>query len=470
MVKTRFAPSPTGYLHIGGVRTALYSWLYAKQKGGDFILRIEDTDLERSTQESVDVIMEGMEWLGLSHSEGPYYQTQRFDRYKAVIQQLLDNDLAYYCYATPEELDAMREQQRERGEKPRYDGRYRDFKGTPPEGVKPVIRFKNPLDGDVVIDDIVKGKVTVSNKELDDLIIARSDGTPTYNLTVVVDDWDMDVTHVIRGDDHLNNTPRQINLYHALGASLPRFAHIPMVLGPDGSRLSKRHGAVSVLQYKEEGFLPEALLNYLVRLGWSYKDQEVFTIDEMVKYFDLEKVNSAPSTFNAEKLLWINQQHIQNTPIDNLVKNLTPFMEAKGLDITQGPDISKVADLLRERAKTLVEMANGAVYFYQDYETFDEDAAKKHLRGVAEEPLRKVQEKFAALSDWSKEAIHHAIEATAAELEVGMGKVGMPLRVAITGGGQSPSIDATAELIGQQRCVDRITLAIEYIQQRMKDA
>jgi glutamyl-tRNA synthetase len=470
VVKTRFAPSPTGYLHIGGVRTALYSWLYAKQKGGDFILRIEDTDLERSTQESVDVIMEGMEWLGLSHSEGPYYQTQRFDRYKAVIQQLLDNDLAYYCYATPEELDAMREQQRERGEKPRYDGRYRDFKGTPPEGVKPVIRFKNPLDGDVVIDDIVKGKVTVSNKELDDLIIARSDGTPTYNLTVVVDDWDMDVTHVIRGDDHLNNTPRQINLYHALGASLPRFAHIPMVLGPDGSRLSKRHGAVSVLQYKEEGFLPEALLNYLVRLGWSYKDQEVFTIDEMVKYFDLEKVNSAPSTFNAEKLLWINQQHIQNTPIDNLVKNLTPFMEAKGLDITQGPDISKVADLLRERAKTLVEMANGAVYFYQDYETFDEDAAKKHLRGVAEEPLRKVQEKFAALSDWSKEAIHHAIEATAAELEVGMGKVGMPLRVAITGGGQSPSIDATAELIGQQRCVDRITLAIEYIQQRMKDA
>ncbi|MBD3822658.1 MAG: glutamate--tRNA ligase [Thiotrichales bacterium] len=470
MVKTRFAPSPTGYLHIGGVRTALYSWLYAKQKGGDFILRIEDTDLERSTQESVDVIMEGMAWLGLSHSEGPYYQTQRFDRYKAVIQQLLDNDLAYYCYATPEELDVMREQQRERGEKPRYDGRYRDFKGTPPEGVKPVIRFKNPLDGDVVIDDIVKGKVTVSNKELDDLIIARSDGTPTYNLTVVVDDWDMNVTHVIRGDDHLNNTPRQINLYHALGASLPRFAHIPMVLGPDGSRLSKRHGAVSVLQYKEEGFLPEALLNYLVRLGWSYKDQEVFTIDEMVEYFDLEKVNSAPSTFNAEKLLWINQQHIQNTPIDNLVKNLTPFMEAKGLDITQGPDISKVADLLRERAKTLVEMANGAVYFYQDYETFDEDAAKKHLRGVAEEPLRKVQEKFAALSDWSKEAIHHAIEATAAELEVGMGKVGMPLRVAITGGGQSPSIDATAELIGQQRCVDRITLAIEYIQQRMKDA
>lgn len=470
MVKTRFAPSPTGYLHIGGVRTALYSWLYAKQKGGDFILRIEDTDLERSTQESVDAIMDGMSWLGLDHSEGPYYQTQRFDRYKAVIQQLMDNDLAYYCYATPEELDEMREQQRERGEKPRYDGRYRDFKGTPPEGVNPVIRFKNPLDGDVVIDDIVKGKVTVSNKELDDLIIARSDGTPTYNLTVVVDDWDMGVTHVIRGDDHLNNTPRQINLYRALGAPLPKFAHIPMVLGPDGSRLSKRHGAVSVLQYKEEGFLPEALLNYLVRLGWSYKDQEVFTIAEMIEYFDLEKVNSAPSTFNTEKLLWINQQHIQNTGIDNLVKNLTPFMETKGIDVTQGPDLASVADLLRERAKTLVEMADGAVYFYQDFDSFDEAAAKKHLRGAAEEPLRKVQEKFAALSDWNKEAIHHAIQEAAEALEVGMGKVGMPLRVAITGGGQSPSIDATAELIGQQRCLDRISMALDYIQERMKNA
>ncbi|WP_024851104.1 glutamate--tRNA ligase [Hydrogenovibrio kuenenii] len=470
MVKTRFAPSPTGYLHIGGVRTALYSWLYAKQKGGDFILRIEDTDLERSTQESVDAIMEGMEWLGLEHTEGPYYQTQRFDRYKAVIQQLMDNDLAYYCYATSEELDDMREQQRERGEKPRYDGRYRNFTGTPPEGVKPVIRFKNPLDGDVVIDDIVKGKVTVSNKELDDLIIARSDGTPTYNLTVVVDDWDMKVTHVIRGDDHLNNTPRQINLYHALGASLPKFAHIPMVLGPDGSRLSKRHGAVSVLQYKEEGFLPEALLNYLVRLGWSYKDQEIFSIQEMIEHFDLETVNSAPSTFNTEKLLWINQQHIQNTDIENLVKNLAPFMQAKDLDATQGPDLALVADLLRERAKTLIEMADGAVYFYQDFKSFEEGAAKKHLRGVAEEPLQKVQEKFAALSDWSKEAIHHAIQEAADELEIGMGKVGMPLRVAITGGGQSPSIDGTAELIGQQRCLDRISMAIEYIQERIKNA
>lgn len=466
MVKTRFAPSPTGYLHIGGVRTALFSWLYAKQQGGEFILRIEDTDLERSTKESVDAILDGMDWLGLSYDQGPIYQTERFDRYKEIIQQLMDNDQAYYCYATPEELDEMREQQKANGEKPRYDGRYRDFTGTPPEGIDPVIRFKNPLDGDVVIDDVVKGQVTVSNKELDDLIIARSDGTPTYNLTVVVDDWDMGMTHVIRGDDHLNNTPRQINLYNALGADVPKFAHIPMVLGEDGSRLSKRHGAVSVLQYKEEGFLPEALLNYLVRLGWSHEDQEIFTIQEMIDLFKLETVNSSPSTFNTEKLMWINQQHIQSTDIENLVANLTPFMEQKGLDVSAGPDLNQVADLLRERAKTLIEMADGAVYFYQDFDEFEAGAAKKHLRPVAEEPLKLVQQKFADLSEWKTEAIHAAIQATAEELEVGMGKVGMPLRVAITGGGQSPSIDATAELIGQDRCVARIDMALKVIEER----
>ncbi|AZR82090.1 glutamate--tRNA ligase [Thiomicrospira sp. S5] len=470
MIKTRFAPSPTGYLHIGGVRTALFSWLYARQNNGQFILRIEDTDLERSTQESVQAILDGMEWLGLDYDEGPIYQTQRFDRYKEVIQDLLDRDLAYYCYASPEELDEMREQQKARGEKPRYDGRYRCFTGTPPEGVKPVVRFKNPTDGEVVIDDLVKGKIVVSNKELDDLIIARSDGTPTYNLTVVVDDWDMGMTHVIRGDDHVNNTPRQINLYKALGAEVPKFAHIPMVLGEDGSRLSKRHGAVSVLQYKEEGFLPEALLNYLVRLGWSYKDQEIFTVPQMVELFDLESVNSSPSTFNTEKLLWINQQHIQTTDIDHLVTHLTPFMEAKGLDVSQGPALSKVADLLRERARTLIEMADGATYFYQDFTEFDADAAKKHLRPVAEEPLRLVQQKFAALSEWKAEAIHTAIQEAASDLDVGMGKVGMPLRVAITGGGQSPSIDATAELIGQEKCIARIDLALQAIEIRKQNA
>lgn len=466
MVKTRFAPSPTGYLHIGGVRTALFSWLYAKQKKGEFTLRIEDTDLERSTKESVQAILDGMDWLGLDYDKGPIYQTERFDRYKEVIQDLMNRGLAYYCYASPEELDEMREAQKARGEKPRYDGRFRDFDGTPPEGINPVIRFKNPEDGEVVIEDLVKGNITVANKELDDLIIARSDGTPTYNLTVVVDDMDMDMTHVIRGDDHINNTPRQINLYKALGAEPPKFAHIPMVLGEDGSRLSKRHGAVSVLQYKEDGFLPEALLNYLVRLGWSYKDQEIFTIQEMIDLFELESVNASPSTFNLEKLLWINQQHIQNTDINNLVKNLKPFMDQKGIDTDAGPKLSQVADLLRERAKTLIEMADSAVYFYQDFTEFEAGAAKKHLRPVAEEPLKVVQKKFAELTDWKADKIHEAIHQAAEALEVGMGKVGMPLRVAITGGGQSPSIDATAELIGQQKCVARIDLALQAIEAR----
>ncbi|WP_153003497.1 glutamate--tRNA ligase [Thiomicrospira sp. WB1] len=466
MVKTRFAPSPTGFLHIGGVRTALFSWLYARQQTGQFVLRIEDTDRERSTQASVDAILDGMHWLGLDYDDGPIYQTDRFERYKAIIDQLLAEDKAYYCYASQEELDQMREAQRARGEKPRYDGRYRDFTGTPPEGVKPVIRFKNPQEGSVVIDDLVKGQITVSNSELDDLIIARSDGTPTYNLTVVVDDWDMGMTHVIRGDDHINNTPRQINLYQALGAPVPKFAHIPMVLGSDGARLSKRHGAVSVLQYKEEGFLPEALLNYLVRLGWSHGDQEIFTLEEMVAHFSLEAVNAAPSTFNEEKLLWINQQHIQTTPLANLTAHLTPFMQERGLDTEQGPALSAVADLLRERAKTLVEMAEAADYFYREFDAFDAVATKKHLRPVAETPLRTLKDKLAALTDWSTKSIHECIQATAAELEVGMGKVGMPFRVAITGGGQSPSIDATAELIGQTRCLARMDRALAVIEER----
>ncbi len=466
MIRTRFAPSPTGYLHIGGVRTALYSWLYAKKLGGEFVLRIEDTDLERSTEESVNAILEGMSWLGLDYEQGPFYQTHRFERYKEVIDMLLAKGLAYYCYATPEELDEMREAQKAAGEKPRYDGRFRDFDGTPPADVNPVIRFKNPTDGEVVIDDIVKGQVVIGNKELDDLIIARSDGTPTYNLTVVVDDWDMGMTHVIRGDDHLNNTPRQINLYKAIGAEVPKFAHIPMVLGEDGSRLSKRHGAVSVLQYKEEGFLPEALLNYLVRLGWSYKDQEIFSIDQMIEFFDINTVNSAPSTFNTEKLTWINEQHIQMADAEHLSRHLAPFMTQRGCDLSQGPDLAEVAHLLRERAKTLIEMADAATYFYNDFSEFDAAAAKKHLRPVAEEPMRLLLSKLEALDEWQAKPIHAAINDTATELEVGMGKVGMPLRVAITGGGQSPAIDATAQLIGKQRCIERIKMALSFIEAR----
>lgn len=470
MIRTRFAPSPTGYLHIGGVRTALYSWLYAKKHGGDFILRIEDTDLERSTQESVNAILEGMSWLNLDYNEGPFYQTKRFDRYKEVIQQLFDKGLAYYCYATPEELDQMREAQKAAGEKPRYDGRYRDFDGTPPEGIDPVIRFKNPIDGDVVIEDIVKGTVVINNKELDDLIIARSDGTPTYNLTVVVDDWDMNMTHVIRGDDHLNNTPRQINLYKALGAPVPKFAHIPMVLGEDGSRLSKRHGAVSVLQYKEQGFLPEALLNYLVRLGWSHGDQEVFSIDEMIQYFDLDHVNGSPSTFDTVKLTWINEQHIKSASAEHLATHVAHFMAERGCDLEQGPALSAVADLLRDRAKTLIEMADGAVYFYNDFTEFEAGAAKKHLRPAALEALELLHTKLNNLEDWTAAPIHEQINATADELEVGMGKVGMPLRVAITGGGQSPAIDATAELIGKTRCLARLEMAIEFVKARAANA
>ncbi|UQB43304.1 glutamate--tRNA ligase [Thiomicrospira microaerophila] len=466
MIRTRFAPSPTGYLHIGGVRTALFSWLYARKMGGEFILRIEDTDLERSTQESVNAILEGMTWLGLDYDQGPFYQTHHFDRYKAVIQQLLDQGDAYYCYASPEELDEMREQQRERGEKPRYDGRYRDFTGTPPQGVKPVIRFKNPLDGEVVIEDMVKGSVTIKNTEIDDLVIARSDGTPTYNLSVVVDDWDMGITHVIRGDDHLNNTPRQINILKALGAPIPKYAHIPMVLGADGARLSKRHGAVSVLQYKEEGYLPEALLNYLVRLGWSHGDQEIFSIDEMVNAFDLDSVNAAPSTFNDEKCIWVNQQHIQNASAEHLARHLSHFMAERGCDLTQGPALDQVADLLRERAKTLIEMADSALYFYQDFEQFDADAAKKHLRPVAAEPLSRVMQKMMVLESWTTETIHQAIQDAATELDIGMGKVGMPLRVAITGAGQSPSIDATAALIGKERCLMRLQMALDFIAAR----
>ncbi len=466
MIRTRFAPSPTGYLHIGGVRTALYSWLYAKRMGGEFTLRIEDTDLERSTETSVNAILEGMSWLGLDYDRGPIYQTHRFERYKEVIDSLFEKNLAYYCYATPEELDAMREAQKAAGEKPRYDGRYREFSGEPPEGVKPVIRFKNPLDGEVVIDDLVKGQVTVANKELDDLIIARSDGTPTYNLTVVVDDWDMGMTHVIRGDDHLNNTPRQINLYKAIGADVPKFAHIPMVLGEDGSRLSKRHGAVSVLQYKEQGFLPEALLNYLVRLGWSHGDQEIFTMDEMVEYFDLVNVNSSPSTFDYAKLTWVNEQHIKMACPEHLARYVAHFMVEMGCDLSQGPELVKVTCLLKDRAKTLIEMAQGAVYFYHDFESFDASAAKKHLRPVAEEPLKILLSKLEQLEEWTAEAIHAEINATAETLELGMGKVGMPLRVAITGGGQSPAIDATAELIGKVRCIQRIQMALDFIEVR----
>lgn len=468
-MRTRFAPSPTGYLHIGGARTALYSWLHARKHGGRFVLRIEDTDRERSTEESVNAILEGMTWLGLEYDEGPFYQTDRFDRYAEVIQQLMEKGLAYHCYCSKEELEEMREGQMARKEKPRYDGRCRS-RTEPREGVEPVIRFKNPTEGGVVIDDLIKGKVVINNSELDDLIIARSDGTPTYNFTVVVDDWDMGVTHVIRGDDHLNNTPRQINLLRALGAELPIYAHVPMILGEDGKRLSKRHGAVSVMQYRKEGILPEALLNYLVRLGWSHGDQEIFSSEELIEKFDINDVNSAASTFNPDKLLWLNQQYIIASKPEHLVHHLSVHLGDLGIDPSEGPDILEVVKAQHERANTLVEMAEISAFIYKDFEEYEEKAAKKHLRPVAKEPLEKMREALAALESWDEAALHGAVETVSEALELKMGKVAQPLRVAVVGRAASPGIDVTLKLAGKKACLRRIDRALEYIKQREANA
>lgn len=459
---TRFAPSPTGYLHVGGARTALFSWLYARKNGGKFILRIEDTDLERSTQESVDAILEGMQWLGLDHDEGPYYQTKRFDLYKEVVAQLVAEGKAYKCFCTIEEVDAMREAQAAAGEKPRYNGMWRDRTDHPTD--KPyVIRFKNPQSGTVVIDDLIKGKIEIANSELDDLIIARSDGTPTYNLTVVVDDWKMGITHVIRGDDHVNNTPRQMNILAALGADIPKYAHVPMILGDDGKRLSKRHGAVGVMQYRDNGFLPEALLNYLVRLGWSHGDQEIFSKDELVQLFDLDSCNRAPSAFNTDKLIWLNQHYMKTLPPEQVAQQLEWHIASQQLDISTGPALTELVKAQAERVKTLKELVEVSRYFYEDFSEFDAEAAKKHLRPVALEPLQAVQANLAALADWSQEAVHQVINATAEQLGVGMGKIGMPLRVAATGGGNSPALDITLALIGKQRTLARLQQAVDFV-------
>ncbi len=422
-VRTRFAPSPTGVLHLGSVRTALFCWLYARHCGGQFVLRIEDTDRERSTPENVEAITDGLAWLGLDADEGPFFQTDRFDRYREVADQWLKEGKAYHCYCTREELDELRAGQKARGEKMRYDGRCRD-RSEPREGVEPVVRFKNPLEGEVVVNDQVRGRVVFQNSELDDLIIARSDGTPTYNFTVIVDDCDMNITHVIRGDDHLNNTPRQMNMLAALGAQVPHYAHLPMILGPDGAKLSKRHGAVDIRDYREQGYLPEALLNYLVRLGWSHGDQEVFSIDEMVSFFDIADVNQSASSFNPEKLLWLNQQHIIALPSDELGKALLPYMVAAGLDPEGGPALEDVADGFRERAQTLLQMVESSRYCFEDFDEIDAQAAKKNLRPVILEPMKVVRDRFAELADWTAAGIAESIEQVAAEFEVNMGKLG----------------------------------------------
>lgn len=462
-LKTRFAPSPTGYLHIGGARTALFSWLHARKHGGRFVLRIEDTDRERSTQESVNAILEGMTWLGLEYDEGPFYQTQRFDRYKEIIDQLMQQGHAYHCYCSKEELEAMREQQMALKQKPRYDGRCRDL-AQPKEGVEPVIRFKNPTEGNVVVNDIVRGKVVFNNSELDDLIIARSDGSPTYNLTVVVDDMDMGINTVIRGDDHLNNTPRQINILKALGAEPPVYAHVPMILGADGSRLSKRHGAVSVMQYRDEGYLPEALVNYLARLGWSHGDQEIFSLDELITLFDVNEVNKAASTFNPEKLLWINHQYIMTGDPSHVAHHLSYHLSKLDIDPTDGPDILEVIDAQRERTKTLVELAEQCAFYYKDIESYNPKAAKKAFKAETIAIFEKLKAHLQEVADWNRENIHSVLENVVAELEIGFGKVGMPLRLAVTGGAPSPDLDLTVYLVGKEATLARIDKAVEYIQ------
>jgi glutamyl-tRNA synthetase len=439
-------------LHVGGVRTALFSWLYARRMGGKFILRVEDTDRERSTDEAVRVILEGMAWLDLQADEGPYYQTQRFDRYKEVIRGMLDDGTAYHCYCTKQELDEMREQQTARKEKPRYNGVCRD-RTTPREGVSPVVRFRNPTNGAVIVEDLVHGAVTFQNVELDDLIIARSDGTPTYNFCVVVDDMDMGVTHVIRGDDHLNNTPRQMNMLLALGAEPPVYAHVPMILGPDGAKLSKRHGAVSVLQYEEEGYLPDALLNYLVRLGWSHGDQEIFTRAEMVAAFDIHDVNKAASAFNPEKLLWLNQQHMMRAQPTALIPHLQSQLTRLGLHSDDQSLLEGVIVAQRERAKTMKEMAQNSRFFFK--------AVAKHLTAAATPVLQKVQERLTALTEWSAATIHTALNDLATELQTGLGKVAQPLRVAVAGSAVSPPIDATLALLGRDRTLARIDVALK---------
>ena len=468
-IVTRFAPSPTGYLHVGGARTALFSWLHARKHGGRFVLRIEDTDLERSTIESVNAILEGMTWLGLDYDEGPFYQTHRFAEYKAVVDQLMAGGKAYKCYCSRERLEALREDQMAKKLKPRYDGHCR-HRTDHPEGQPYVVRLKNPQDGVVVFDDLIRGRIAISNDELDDLILLRSDGSPTYNLTVVVDDADMGITHVIRGDDHINNTPRQINILRAMGKEPPIYAHVPMILGPDGSRLSKRHGAVSVMQFRDDGYLPEALINYLARLGWSHGDQEIFTLDELVQKFDVTDVNKAASSFNMEKLQWLNQHYIKSDDPARIAHLLSPFMGALGIDPADGPELVEVVKAMQERAKTLVEMAELSAFFYRDFEEFDETSAKKHLRPVALEPLESMHAALAALPEWAPEPIHQAVADVSAALELGMGKVAQPLRVAVVGRAASPGIDVTLHLVGRAATLRRVERAIDYVRQRAEQA
>ncbi|MGO8972918.1 MAG: glutamate--tRNA ligase [Steroidobacteraceae bacterium] len=460
-VRTRFAPSPTGFLHIGGLRTALFCWLYARRHTGTFVLRIEDTDLERSTNEAIQQILDGMEWAGLGHDEGPFYQSKRFDRYKEVIEELLATGNAYRCYCTKEELEQLRIEQVARGEKPRYDGRWRERTDSRP-GVSPVVRFKNPLAGAVVVNDVVHGQVIFQNTELDDLIIARSDGTPTYNFCVVVDDMDMEITHVIRGDDHLNNTPRQMNMLLALRRKPPIYAHLPMILGPDGAKLSKRHGAVSVLQYRDDGFLPEAVLNYLVRLGWSHGDQEIFSVEEMIRLFDIADVNKSASAFNFEKLAWLNQQHMMHAPVSRMVSYLRWHLQREDVRAEDDTQLAQIVLALRERSKTLKEMAANSLFFFKAPLVYDEKAVRKHVTPDVLNVLAELSTAMVKLEVWSAPAIHALIGALAAERGLSLGKLAQPVRLAVCGGTVSPPIDATLEILGREESLARLDKAMAF--------
>ena len=458
--RTRFAPSPTGFLHIGGARTALYCYLEARRRGGQFILRVEDTDRERSTQAAIDAILEAMDWLGLDYDEGPIFQTDRLDRYREVAEKMVADGTAYYAYETKEELEAMREAAMAANLKPRYNGYYRDRNEAKRDDPNRVIRFKNPIGGSVVFEDKIKGRIEWSNDELDDLVIFRSDGYATYNFAVVVDDLDMGITDVIRGDDHVNNTPRQVNIYKALGATVPHFAHMPMILDPEGAKLSKRSGAANVMSYKEEGYLPHALVNYLARLGWSHGDQEIFSRDELKALFAIEDVNQKASRLDPAKLGWLNQHYLKTDEPEDVAKHFEPQLVAHGYDVSKGPNPADVVVALRDRVQTLKEMAERAHVWYCPLKAYDEAAVAKHFTAAARTPLSEVRTRLAAVADWSPAGVDAALRATADALGVGLGKIAQPLRVAITGTQVSPSIDHTVFLAGQAEALARIDVAL----------
>lgn len=457
-VRTRFAPSPTGFLHLGGARTALYSWAYARHFGGTFVLRIEDTDLERSTPEAVQAILDGMQWLGLEHDEGPFYQMQRMDRYREVVKGMLDAGTAYLCYCSPDEVEAMRERMRAAGEKPRYDGTWRPEPGKTlpavPDGVTPVVRFKNPPDGEVTWTDVVKGPITIGNKELDDLVIARPDGTPTYNFCVAVDDWDMKITHVLRGDDHVNNTPRQINILRALGAELPQYGHLPMILGADGQKLSKRHGAVSVMEYPEQGYLPEAMLNYLARLGWSHGDDEIFSMAQFTEWFNLEHLTASAAQFNPEKLGWLNNHYIKAADNQRLAQLALPKLERDGAQFDGAPALATVLGLMKERVNTINELADAAMLFYRDPKP-DAEQLALHLTDAVRAALATFAERTATV-EWNKAALAAMLKEVLAAHSLKMPQLAMPLRLLLTGQLQTPAIDAVLELFGREVVLARV--------------